>query len=184
MHTPINMGYELKSADDIAMPAPAFAPQPFSPPAYSLRVPNGSNFPGADQTGPAATFDKLRPVFLGLAHVEGGLHPCKVMPDFAPNPVRVGYGGGERSVETDFFVVPVDASRMEWVAASHGRTPEGRTPVEAGHENDGTPLYHAVALVDGLPVPGKCGPGLRSAHVPYGGVELVREYYQILCWRL
>lgn len=165
---------------------PAFAQLPlvpFSAPASALKAMSGEAFPSEQLTGPAPCSDKDKAVFVGLAHFNGGLQPCKVVPAFAPRPVRVGFGGREHTVAGEYFIVPLDAHRMEWVHASHGQLPPGRTPVDAGHESDGKPLYHAVALVDGVAVPGKVGPHLKRALVPYGGGEHSREYYQILCWR-
>ncbi len=46
---------------------------------------------------------------------------------------------------------------MEFVRTSQGRVPAGRRPVEGGYEEDGTPLYHAVGVIDGVKVPGKTG---------------------------
>ena len=41
-----------------------------------------------------------------------------------------------------------------------GRQVAGRRPVEGGYEEDGAKLYHAIAVVHGVRVPGKAGPHL------------------------
>lgn len=99
-----------------------------------------------------------------------------------PTPVRLGNGGVEWTgqVGDPFFIVRLDPRTMEWAYASDGRLPPGRRPVEAGFEYDGRPLYHAAALIDGKRVPGKVGTHLVGAGIPYGGVEHVRNYYQVL----
>lgn len=54
---------------------------------------------------------------------------------------------------------------MEWVRTEGGRVPKGRRPVEGGYEEHGgvgRKLYHAVARVGGVMVPGKTGEHLVS----------------------
>jgi len=99
-----------------------------------------------------------------------------------PSPVRFGYGGVECTINRDepFFIVPLDTSTMEWVQARDGLAPEGRKPVHGGFEQNGEPLWHAVALIDGVRVPGKAGEHLAGALVPYGGEEQWRAHYQVL----
>ena len=46
---------------------------------------------------------------------------------------------------------------MEFVRTSRGLIPQGRRPVEGGYEENGAKLYHAVAMVNGVRVPGKTG---------------------------
>ncbi|KAH7092840.1 hypothetical protein BKA62DRAFT_625861, partial [Auriculariales sp. MPI-PUGE-AT-0066] len=140
-------------------------------------------FPSLDITGPAPCYDQERPVFVGVAPFKGGLVPCKIIPDFMPNPVRLSHDGQEWTINKNepFFVLPLDASTMEWVHTIDGKIPGGRRPVQGGFEANGEPLYHAVALIDGVRVPGKTGEHLDAGgHVPYGGVEETRKHYQIL----
>ena len=120
--------------------------------------------------------------FIGLAAFNGGLVPCKIVPKFMPRPVLLGWNGAEHTMGTDhpFFIALLDASTMEWVPARDGVMPEGRRPVQAGFENNGEPLYHAVALIDGARVSGKVGEHLGGALVPWGGQEHFRKHYQIL----
>ncbi|KAI0260534.1 hypothetical protein BC834DRAFT_900301 [Gloeopeniophorella convolvens] len=73
---------------------------------------------------------------------------------------------------------------MEWVRTARGRVPPGRRPVEGGYESSGARLYHALAVVDGVRVPGKTGEHLGGCNVAFGGREhVVRDDYEILCWR-
>lgn len=46
---------------------------------------------------------------------------------------------------------------MELVHTSGGRLPPGKRPVEGGYEEHGAKLYHAVAEIKGVKVPGKTG---------------------------
>lgn len=44
---------------------------------------------------------------------------------------------------------------MEWIPARHGIIPQSRRPVDGGYEASGERLYHAVAVISGVSVPGK-----------------------------
>jgi len=122
-----------------------------------------------------------QPVYVGSALMENSVHPCKCAPHLAV-PCRVPYGGGEHEHHGRYDILPVTRD-MEWVPAERGEIPYGRTPVEGGYEGQ-NPLYHAYALVDGVKVPGKTGPHLSGANIPFGGRELVfTGGYFILCWK-
>jgi len=119
------------------------------------------------------------PVYLGLAEIGGSIQPCKVVSGFLP-PVRVPYGGGEYYVHGDYWIVPFDGSRMEWVATDHGHPPLGKRPVEGGREADGRTLVHAIGEVDGVRVVGKAGEHLGGANLPFAGKERHVDYYEVL----
>ena len=82
---------------------------------------------------------------------------------------------------------------MEWVPTRDGGLPHGRRLVEGGYESNGAKLYHALADIDGVKVPGKaaghlvsrfvtfalCGPSFR-AHG--SGISLGRREYTF--WRI
>jgi hypothetical protein len=72
---------------------------------------------------------------------------------------------------------------MEWVPTREGKIPQGRHPVEGGYESNGSKLFHALADMDGVKVPGKTGEHLGGANIPFGGYEHIAREYQILCWR-
>jgi len=73
---------------------------------------------------------------------------------------------------------------MEWVRTGNGKIPQGRWPIEGGYEENGTKLYHAVAPVDGIRVPGKTSEHLGGCNVGFGNREhFVQENYEILCWK-
>lgn len=113
---------------------------------------------------------------------EATLQPCKVVEGFVP-PVRWGFAGQEVLWDRDYYLVPFDGARMEWVSANHSVTPAGRRLVDGGRDVAGDPLYHAVGNVHGVRVPGKAGAHLNGAQLPYGGREVFVEYYEVLCWR-
>ena len=117
-------------------------------------------FPQA-QAGPPAAYDGDRPVFLGSALFERAVHPCKIIPAFTPPP-RVGYGGGEVEHRGRYDLLPFDPNTMVWVPTHNGEIPPGARPVEGGYEENGEKLYHALAQVNGVLVPGKTGVHLVS----------------------
>jgi len=121
-------------------------------------------------------------VFLGLVHLNGGLHPCKVIPQYSP-PVHVSWGGAELAPSGPYILVPFDDARMHWVHSRDGNVPPGMRPVTGGYEQDGTQLFHALCLVNGVWVPGKTGHHLAGANAPFGNEEHHVSEYQLLCWR-
>ncbi|KAJ5116800.1 hypothetical protein N7456_001148 [Penicillium angulare] len=131
---------------------------------HGVRIPldASSSFPG--QTVAHATHcterDGSTPVYFGSAiDFKGGVHPCKVAPSLEPY-VRVGYAGKEYKHDGKYDLLPFVPELMALVPSYRGEVPEGRRPIPGGHESDGRKLYHAVAEVDGLLVPGKVAPHL------------------------
>ncbi|BGP58591.1 hypothetical protein JCM8202v2_006260 [Rhodotorula sphaerocarpa] len=107
------------------------------------------------------------------------VHPCKV----ARNQVMISFGGAEQPHHGRFDVLPI-TENMEWVPAGYGELPKGRRPVEGGFESNGGHLYHALATIEGVQVPGKTGSHLHGANFPWSGVEVVYECgYSVLCWK-
>ncbi len=102
------------------------------------------------------------PVYLGVALFNGGWHPCKVKP-YSSCKAHVSYGGKELEHAGMCHLLPFSPAAMEWVPTSRGRVPHGRRPVEGGYEEiGGDMLYHALAMIDGVKVPGKAGLHLVS----------------------
>ncbi|KAJ7739761.1 hypothetical protein DFH07DRAFT_839792 [Mycena maculata] len=133
------------------------------------------------------------PVYLGSALfmkddgvTQKSVQPCKIAFHLRPSPCSVAYGNAEILHHGRYDLLLFDESTMEWVTTSHGRIPEGRTPIEGGYEeNIHDKLYHAAARVNNILVPGKTGRHLGSAHVSFGGGEhSIAENYQILCWKV
>ncbi|KAB5596171.1 hypothetical protein CTheo_443 [Ceratobasidium theobromae] len=125
-------------------------------------------------------------VYVASALMENSVHPCKCAPHLEP-PCRVPYGGAEHEHNGRYDILPITHD-MEWVPCSNGGLPYGKTPVEGnppsrGYEGD-HPLYHAYAVIEGVKVPGKTGPHLGAANIPFGGREMVfTDGYYILCWK-
>ncbi|KAJ3037327.1 hypothetical protein HK097_003547, partial [Rhizophlyctis rosea] len=70
-------------------------------------------------------------------------------------------------------------SLVSWVLTEGSDIPENA--IQGGHEGDGTPLYIARAFHEGGVHVGKMGSNLAGAHIAYGGGEIEKEKYEILC---
>ncbi|KAG5650403.1 hypothetical protein H0H81_012369 [Sphagnurus paluster] len=174
--------------------------QPEAPPS-GFRVPLTTDdpFPENFTTGqpPCYDADGASPIFIGSAIFENSVHPCKIGPHLQPF-VSVPYGGGEQGHHGRYDLLPFQPHTMEWVATSNGQLPPGRRLVEGGYEENGGKLYHGLAEVDGLKIPGKTGEhlsvqsatliditylilGIRGGcNVSFGGAEIVVSEYEIL----
>ncbi|GAA5882151.1 hypothetical protein JCM3774_002943 [Rhodotorula dairenensis] len=164
-------------------PPPPYSPAPAAPPPAGLRVPCSTSTPFPQElAGPAPLRDlDGSPVWVASALFDDGsaVHPCKI----ARGRVMISYGGAERVHEGRYDILPI-TSDMEWVPAGYGELPKGRRPVEGGFESNGGHLYHALATIDGVQVPGKTGTHLHGANFPWSGVEMVYECgYSVLCWK-
>jgi len=141
-----------------------------APPPSGYRIPLTTDvaFPEAHVTGrpPFYDADGTSPVFIGSALMERSVHPCKIGPHLQPF-AAVPYGGGEHGHRGRYDLLPFIPEQMEWVPTSHGRIPDGRRPVEGGYEEGGEKLYHAVANLNGVRVPGKTGEHLCVYYLSY-----------------
>lgn len=140
--------------------SPSFPSIHQDPPPSGFRVPltTTAPFPDPSQAGqpPFYDADGVSPVFVGSALLNGSVHPCKIGPHLQPF-ASVPYGGAEYGHHGRFDLLPFRPDQMEFVHTSHGVIPAGRRPVEGGYEENGNKLYHAVAVVNGVRVPGKTG---------------------------
>lgn len=177
------------------MQAPQFPDPHFgqSPPPYQAPPPSGFRVPLTTEQArvPLEAFgrpvafdaDGQSPIFVGSSIFPNSVHPCKIAPHLSP-PCRVPYGGEEHEHRGRYDVLPFDQAVMEWVPTAHGQIPHGRRPVEGGYEEGGGKLYHALAIVHGVRVPGKTAEHLHGCNVAFGGSEhIIRENYEILCWK-
>lgn len=150
-----------------AQPPPYQEHQNRAPPPSGFRIPLNTDaaLPPPQQLGQPVSFDAdgRSPVFLGSAIFPNSVHPCKICPHLSP-PCRVPYGGGEHEHHGRYDLLPFDQNTMEWVHTAQGRVTPGRRPVEGGYEQGGGKLYHALAVIDGVRVPGKAGEHLVRIH--------------------
>jgi hypothetical protein len=167
------------------------------PPAsgYRLRLRSSDAFPYA--LAGEAPFRDLggEPVYIGSALImhensssTRAIIPCKLTPRITPDH-HVSWGGRE-TWGTQFELLPFDSQRMEWIEASSGQVPKGRSPIRGGYDADGTPLFHAYGTVQcswnlqRIQCPGKTGKASRGASLPFaGGEHIVEHDYHILVWK-
>ncbi|KAG6820941.1 hypothetical protein H0H93_009177 [Arthromyces matolae] len=135
------------------------------PPPSGYRVPltTTSPFPDAAVAGPVVTYDHSGyPLFVGSALFDNSVQPCKIGSHLQPF-AFVAFGGAERPHHGRFDLLPFNPQTMEWVRTSYGQVPPGRRPIEGGYEDHGAKLYHGLALVNGVKVPGKAGQHLLTS---------------------
>ncbi len=141
--------------DQQRAPSSASIQQPSS---SGFRIPlhsSSTTFPPQDLTGPPPCHDTDgAPIYIGSAIFNKSVHPCKIRPH-PPVICSVPFGGREIAHEGRYDLLPFDPDTMEFVRTSYGSIPDGRRPVEGGYEEDGTPLYHGVAMFNGIRIPGK-----------------------------
>ena len=65
-----------------------------------------------------------------------------------------------------------------WVKTTGNNIPEGA--IRAGYEEDGKPLFIALANMEGVLTPGKCGYHLEGSHIPYDCKEQIVNQYEVL----
>ncbi|KAI6094581.1 hypothetical protein F5141DRAFT_1168828 [Pisolithus sp. B1] len=173
---------EKKNSRD---PPPAYNDVPEPPSGYRVALDVSSPFPGSSKTMEPPCFDAdgISPVYVGSAIFDNCVHPCKIAPRLIPA-CRVPYGGVELEHRGRYDLLPFDPDTMIWVTTNRGRIPYGFTPIQGGYEENGTSLYHAIGVVNGVRVPGKAGMHLDGCTVAFNGVEhTITRNYDILCWK-
>ncbi|GLB40460.1 putative protein of unknown function (DUF3421) [Lyophyllum shimeji] len=157
------------------------APDP--PSGFRVPLTTTTPFPDPAVTGPPPCTDADgSPIFIGSALFDNSVHPCKIGRHLQPF-VSVAYGGVEFAHHGRYDLLPFVPEKMEWVPTSYGGLPPGRRLVEGGYEDNGAKLYHALAIVNGVKVPGKTGEHLGACNVSFGGSEIPVVEYEILCWK-
>ncbi|KAF8808736.1 hypothetical protein BYT27DRAFT_7222843 [Phlegmacium glaucopus] len=162
------------------------APALPAPPSSGFRIPLSTTgvFPDPQTLGPPPCYDADgSPIYIGSALLGNSVHPCKIGKHLQTH-VAVPYGGAEYYHKGRYDLLPYRPDQMEFVPTSYGRIPPGRRLVEGGYEDHGAKLYHAVALINGIRVPGKAAEHLGGCNVAFGGAEhIIQGNYEILCWR-
>ncbi|KAI6133599.1 hypothetical protein EV401DRAFT_1914425 [Pisolithus croceorrhizus] len=157
-------------------PPPAYSDVPEPPSGYRLALDVSSPFPGSSKTMEPPCFDAdgVSPVYVGSAIFDNCVHPCKIAPHLIPA-CRVPYGGVELEHRGRYDLLPFDPDTMIWVTTNRGRIPYGFNPIQGGYEENGTSLYHAIGVVNGVRVPGKAGLHLVCA-VNFSPSLITRNY--------
>ncbi|KAI0730852.1 hypothetical protein C8Q76DRAFT_340473 [Earliella scabrosa] len=137
-------------------------------------VPTNIAIPGGEERG--------TPHYICRGFHAGSLQIGKASPIFPKGGV-IGYG--HREIQLDKYEVLVgDKRAIRWVSCEGRLEVEklpGR-PVEGGREANGKPLFIAQAYWNRAVVPGKCGPSLPKAFIPYANDEKEERHYRVLCY--
>ncbi|KAF8656792.1 hypothetical protein AX16_002344 [Volvariella volvacea WC 439] len=157
--------------------------RPPPPARFRISLSPEMPIPPRDQLGPPPCYepDGKTPLYLGSALINNSVHPCKVAFHLSTtHPAAVAYGGQEIGLDR-YDLLPFVPDEMEFVRTSYGKIPIGRRPVEGGYEESGHKLYHAIAPLLGIRVPGKTGEHLDGCLIGFGNEEhRIQENYEIL----
>ncbi|TFK54526.1 carbohydrate-binding module family 12 protein [Heliocybe sulcata] len=140
---------------------------------------HGKNIPeGAIQGGE----EHGQPLYICRAFYDGGIMVGKASSNYKKGAV-IGYKKDEIELDT-YEVLLGDMRGLRWVDHSGKLNVDGLgyRPVEAGRENDGTPIYIAQAPHKGGLHPGKATAVLDGAYIAYDGEEKKIKEYRVLCW--
>ena len=155
-HQPESPSSYMPSTSTMTTLVPQQQPQ-IPPSGYRIPLIEPGPFPGVERTGAAPFRDvSSGPVFIGSALLQYSVHPCKIS-STNDHVCLVGYRGKEVQFRGRYDLLPFVPEHMEFVQTSRGRIPPGRRPIKGGFEQDGPELYHAVATLHGIKVPGKTG---------------------------
>ncbi|KAJ3034880.1 hypothetical protein HDV00_004568 [Rhizophlyctis rosea] len=111
-------------------------------------------------------------------HTDGSLQVGKAGPSTGGGCLYAW--GGKELYSSVFEVLVGDQNAVRWVGVSGNAQPNGWSPVEAGKDTDGSPLYIAKADYEGSTQPGKAGPALGEGLIGWGGQQRKVQNYQVL----
>ncbi|XP_077285476.1 uncharacterized protein LOC143910754 [Arctopsyche grandis] len=115
------------------------------------------------------------PIYIGRAHHNGDLIPCKVIPKHKI--AYFAYDSREIST-TNFELYCQNMPRIEWVPSTNGQIPPGAVP--AGRTANGETLYAGRAHHQGVLTIGKVQPSHGSCYISHGGQELCFKVYEVM----
>ncbi|KAK0435988.1 hypothetical protein EV421DRAFT_1146278 [Armillaria borealis] len=122
---------------------------------FRIPLDSSTTFPVENLTGPPPCHDTNGyPVYIGSAIFRRCILPCKIEPHL-PVPCSVLFGGREITHMGCYNLLPFNPDTMEFVPVTDGCLPSGRKPIKGGYEANGSPLYHVVAVHNGIRIPGK-----------------------------
>jgi len=131
--------------------------------------------PGGEEGG--------KPLFVARAFCDGGVQVGKAGTHLSKG---AAYGYCNKAYEISTYEVLVGNSKaIRWVPTGGLLRVDqlGATPVEGGHENDGTPIYVASVEFHGSRHCGKATTKLDGAYIAYGDKEERVKEYSVLCYQ-
>jgi len=115
------------------------------------------------------------PLYVGRGHHCNSLTVGKIHPSHGC--LYIPFGGQE--VRLNSYEVLITQPRDNWVGATPSYTPPGA--VVAGHDSDRAVIYVGRALHEGEMLPAKVIPSKMCAYVCYGGYEINKHNFEVLC---
>lgn len=113
-------------------------------------------------------------LYIARARHEDALIPGKLVPSH--NVTYVPWGGAEHP--KDEYEVLCNASDASWVASTGGELPPNAFP--CGNSEDGETLYVGRASHEGSLTIGKVQASHNVCYIPFDGVELPKEEFEVL----
>uniref|UniRef100_T1IZF9 Uncharacterized protein n=1 Tax=Strigamia maritima TaxID=126957 RepID=T1IZF9_STRMM len=115
-------------------------------------------------------------LYVGRAAMFGDVIPGKIFPECQA--CFVSWGGDEHQSSEYEALVGEENAVFEWVETSGGQIPENA--VEGGVTQEGEKLYIGKAVHENAMTCGKVHPSHGVLYIPYGGLEVPHENYEIL----
>lgn len=112
-------------------------------------------------------------IYVGRAHHEGELIPCKVLP--TKQVAYVAHNGSEISKHSFEILIGSD---VKWKRERNGKIPQGAYP--GGHAKGGETLYIGRAEHSRSLTVGKVHPSHGCLYISYGGAEIALRDYEVL----
>ncbi len=120
---------------------------------FRIPLDSSTTFPAEDLMGPPPCHDTDGyPIYIGSAIFKSCVLPCKIVPHL-PVPCLVPFRYHVIAHTGRYDLLHFNPDAMEFVRLSYEEIPYDRRPVKGGHDQDGTPLYHGVAVVNGMRIP-------------------------------
>lgn len=159
---------------NFGIPAAAAAPVPaYNYPTNAPRwIPSGNgNVPPNAVVAGADVGGEL--IYVARAAHEGALLPGKLVPSHGA--AYVAWGGRENP--KDSYEVLCDCA-PRWVPVVGSQLPPNA--FQAGHCENGEPLYVGRSQHEGSTTPGKVQPSHGVCYIPFGGQEVAKQQYEVL----
>ncbi|KZV69357.1 carbohydrate-binding module family 12 protein [Peniophora sp. CONT] len=137
-------------------------------------IPDGALPAGRDGEG--------NPIYVARAFHEGGVHVGHVSRNTKQGAV-ISFGGDDFEVTT-YEILLGDERAVHWEHLRGRFVPQNlyNSPVDGGHEANGTPIAVARAEKDGWIIPGKASANVEGANIAHHGKEKRVEDYEVLCY--